>query len=61
MSKIVVEGLDAVQKLIDEIRDKEREECLGNGAGHHRKDTPCEGSQPSPDKQMNIRCEKDGK
>jgi len=25
MSKIVVEGLDAVQKLIDEIRDKERE------------------------------------
>ena len=24
MSKIVVEGLDAVQKLIDEIRDKER-------------------------------------
>ena len=25
MSKIVVEGLDAVQKLINEIRDKERE------------------------------------
>ena len=25
MSKIVVEGLDAVQKLIDEIRNKEME------------------------------------
>ena len=25
MSKIVVEGLDAVQKLIDEIRDRKRE------------------------------------